>query len=101
MTLKKLTDAIAGMTKGPWQKVSWAGISGPVQEHIADCYCIPQDAHGIALFRNVAEELLEIVRSSQIVITNYNALHPDHAPTLGVLQLENAIAALEKKLGEI
>lgn len=102
MTLKKLTDAIAGMTAKEWKLIPRKDDVGFVT--FTDTLIMPYllteaDAHGIALLRNVADELVAVCEAASILRKFLDEEIGMDKTELTMLRV--ALAQLEKKLGEM
>lgn len=68
--LDRLAATVEAMTDAPWQRAHHGTheVEGPPGALVADCGTVGRaedDAHGIAALRNVAPELIAVVRAAR------------------------------------
>ena len=103
----KLREIVSNMTAGPWAYETCYGVAtvtGP-EEDIADAvnYLYNNNALGIVTLRNNADLLLDVidaVRAYQKQRAEIVAASSDWCKSPSELQMDDALAALDAKIGE-
>lgn len=112
---ERLREIVGKMTPGPWKWAFWAnnagiplggfyipGLTRP-DRIVADkahgaVEMLADDAEGLVLLRNCADELLAIVEAARYASKRLASAGLIHTPA--ALQLEKALCALDAKLGK-